>query len=298
MQIVVRQISGLGNQLFQYAAGRYYAKKYDSTMRLTIESEEKAHSYGHPRPFLLSRFNISAPFDEVTLRDRLLLARRSLFTPISYLAQTALSVQIIREPWDDRYTFRSALPVKSGTQILYLVGYWQVYPIANAMKSELLTEFKLMQPPSGENLNLLSQIRDSRHPVSLHIRRGDYTHPSEGDIVLPLSYYFDSIRLMRKRLERPKFFVFSDDIGYAKEHLAGDADFTFVDHNDVLTAHEDLRLMSACQHHVIANSTLSWWGAWLNPSPSKIVIAPRRWRVGGCTETPDLFPPEWILLEG
>jgi len=297
MEIVVRQISGLGNQLFQYAAGRYYSKKYGATMRVVTEPQERAHSYGHPRPFLLTKFKITAPSNEITGYDRLLLSKNRILGPILSIMKRAVSVQVIREPWNDRYLFHRELVVAEGTRTVFLVGYWQVHTLADAIASELRSEFQLIDAPEGANHDVQVRIQRTHAPVSLHIRRGDYTHPSEGNVALPLSYYLKSIRTMQEKLIEPTFFVFSDDIAYAKEHLPRDIDLVFVEHNDSLSAHEDLRLMSLCQHHIIANSTLSWWGAWLNPYPEKIVIAPKRWRVGGCTETPNLFPTEWVLLD-
>jgi hypothetical protein len=208
-----------------------------------------------------------------------------------------MSVQVIREPWSDRYLFHPELAVSERIRTVFLVGYWQVHPIADSIASELRSEFDLIEPPEGANYDVLVRIQQAHAPVSLHIRRGDYTHPSEGNIALPLSYYLKGIRTMQERLIEPTFFVFSDDIAYAREHLPRDIELVFVEHNDSVTAHEDLRLMSLCQHHIIANSTLSWWGAWLNHYPEKTVVAPKRWRVGGCTETPNLFLPEWVLLD-
>jgi hypothetical protein len=209
----------------------------------------------------------------------------------------AMSIQVIREPWNDRYLFQPVLSVSEGIRTVFLVGYWQVHTIADSLASELRSEFDLIEPPKGANYDVLVRIQQAHAPVSLHIRRGDYILPSEGNIALPLSYYLKSIRTLQERLLEPTFFVFSDDIAYAKEHLPRDIDRVFVEHNDSFAAHEDLRLMSLCQHNIIANSSLSWWGAWLNPSREKIVVAPKRWRVGGCTETPDLFPPEWLLVD-
>jgi hypothetical protein len=102
---------------------------------------------------------------------------------------------------------------------------------------------------------------------------------------------------VRQQVDRPSFFVFSDDMAYARESLPKDENIMFVDHNDEHSPHEDLRLMAACQHHIIANSTLSWWGAWLNPDPDKLVCAPMRWGLLDPAEyMPDLLPENWLQL--
>ena len=115
----------------------------------------------------------------------------------------------------------------------------------------------------------MRQIERCKTPVSLHVRRGDATIPVEGKVVLQTEYYANAIALIKERFVDPTFFVFSDDIPFVKQNLSLDPRTVFVDHNDTLAAHEDLRLMSSCHHHIIANSTFSWWGAWLNPRPDK-----------------------------
>lgn len=297
MEIVVRQISGLGNQLFQYAAGLYYAKKYGGILRVATEPAERALSYGHPRPFLLKKLQITAPCSELTSLDRLALTRSKPLIPISFISNKIRSIQVVREPWAERYEFHPDLGIGRGNQTVFLVGYWQVHTIPDAIETDIRQEFSFVDPPAGKNRDAAARIQDAKTAVSLHIRRGDYTHPSEGNIALPISYYFKSVRAVQNSLDAPTFFVFSDDIAYAREHLPKDVDLVFVDHNDAATAQEDLRLMSLCEHHIIANSTLSWWGAWLNPNPEKMVIAPKYWRVGGCTETRDLFPCGWTQIE-
>lgn len=297
MEIVVRQISGLGNQLFQYAAGYYYAKKYGARMRIATDPERKAYSHGDPRPYLLAKFDITAPSHEITAIEQLLVSNRRLLWAASSIAKKATGVQIIREPWDERYTFHPELPIREGVQTIFLLGYWQVHSIADSIASELRAEFNLTDSPQGLSCDLMNRIHETPTAVSLHIRRGDYLQPSERNVVLPLSYYLGAIRTMQERFSKVTFFVFSDDIAYAREHLPGNIDLVFVDHNDSVSAHEDLWLMSRCDHHIIANSTMSWWGAWLNPSSEKIVLAPHHWRVGGSTESPDLLPPEWLLLD-
>lgn len=297
MEIVVRQISGLGNQLFQYAAGRFYAKKYKASFRIAIDLPKRAQSYGSPRPFLLSKFAIAAPGRELSRLDRLLLSENRLYKPAATIAREVLKVQVIREAVAERYTFQPELPVQKTARSVFLFGYWQVHSIADAIETELRTELRLIEPPTATNLEMVNKIQRARTPVSVHIRRGDYTLAAEGNPALPIQYYFRCIRTILENLNEPTFFVFSDDMEYARKNLPGNVELVFVDHNELFKAHEDLRLMSMCRHHIIANSTLSWWGAWLNARSDKIVLAPKHWRVGGCTESGDLLPREWVLIE-
>jgi Glycosyl transferase family 11 len=297
MQIVVRQISGLGNQMFQYAAGRYYADRYGAQMSMVTDPERNAFSHGYPRPFLLSKFSITAPFRELSRTDRLVLSGNPRLRPTAAILGRILGAQMLREEESQRYRFLRDLSIQRGTRIGYLVGYWQVYPLVEAVAAQIRSEFRLREPAEGKNLEVLNRISSSSSPVSIHIRRGDYTLAAEGNYALPIDYYLRAIRVARERLSEPTFFVFSDDIDFARQNLPNEIQAVFVDHNDSFHAHEDLRLMSSCHHHIIANSTLSWWGAWLGARLDKMVLAPKNWRHGHLDRYPDLLPPEWILID-
>lgn len=107
----------------------------------------------------------------------------------------------------------------------------------------------------------------------------------------------NAVSTFKQRLGDPTFFVFSDDIQFVKEYLPRNVPMVFVDHNDDYSAHEDLRLMSSCHHQIIANSTFSWWGAWLNPRTDKMVIAPKQWYNTEDSYFPDLLPKTWELVD-
>ena len=299
MKIVVRQLSGLGNQLFQYAAGLYYAARYNAQLRLAVDLPRTAVSHGYARPFLLSHFCISAPAETVTPADRFVFTEvhRSSLKPLSRMARSAAGIQIFTEPTERRYTFIPDLLLEKGTRTLYLVGYWQTFPMVNAISDKLREEFRFREPARGKNEEVLDSIAGSRHSISIHMRRGDYTLSAEGNIALPMEYYERAISRFREQMDDPTFYVFSDDIAYSREHLPKDIRAVFVDHNDAFSSHEDLRLMSSCQHHIIANSTFSWWGAWLNSSTHKIVVAPRQWLLTPESYFPELLPPEWTLAD-
>jgi hypothetical protein len=305
MKIIVRQISGLGNQMFQYAAGLYYARQYNAQMRIGTDPPQHAISHGHPRPFLLSHFAISAQHRELNSFERLLLLsdhrRLKPFTEAILqrgILQRGLHLKIVAESFEQRFRFQPTLPIGDKTRTIYLVGYWQVYNIAERISLSLKKEFSFREPPTGKNLETLRLIQNSENSVSLHIRRGDYTLAAEGNVALPMEYYARAIAHIKESVNKPSFFIFSDDMEFAKAKLGGEISACFVDYNDSLSAHEDLRLMSLCRHHIIANSTFSWWGAWLSPGADKIVYAPRNWMVGNCPHDNDLFPPSWRLLDG
>ncbi len=297
MRIVVRQKSGLGNQLSQYAAGRYYASRYGAALEVAVDSARYALSYGHPRPFLLSNFSIASPCRPVGSYDRLVLTDRENLRPVIDVLRRVSRTQVIRESVEQRYRFHPDLALGSDVRTVYLVGYWQAQGYAEKISSELREELRFREPARDKNKEILDRMEQAENSVSVHIRRGDYTLAAEGNIALPMSYYRQGFELFRQRYKDPTFFVFSDDMEFARQNVPQDARVVFVDHNDSYSAHEDLRLMSSCGDHILANSTFSWWGAWLNPRSNKIVFAPRYWLLKPDSYFPELFPEGWILSD-
>ena len=297
MQIILDECGGLGNQLFRYAALRYYARRYGADMKISVEHAKYAQSYGYPRPFLLDHFSISVPIRERSLGDRLFLTGKPWIKRAVAPAKKALRTQVFTQEFNGCHSFVGEIPLEPNVRRLHLVGYWHTYVTAEHVEAELRSELAFKNPAQGKNLEILEQIRHSKNPVSLHVRRGDSTVSATNRVHLPLEYYLNGIATMKERFSNPTFFVFSDDIGFVKDYLQLDATTVFVDHNDDFSAHEDLRLMSSCHHHIIANSTFSWWGAWLNPSQDKLVIAPRQWYLTPDSYYPDLLPPSWMLSD-
>ena len=297
LKIVNRQISGLGNQMFQYAAGRYYGMHLQAPVTMAVDPPDRAHSYGSPRPFLLSHFRITTPFRVLTTADRLLLSTKPRLAPVLKAARQALGIQVFAEPMEQRFRFVPDFRVAAATRTLYLAGYWQSCELVNAVEAVLRRELAFQQEPEGLNRAVLAQMAQCAAPVSLHVRRGDYALESEGKRVLSMEYYARAIAHIRERVADPTFFVFSDDIPFTRENLPGGIRAVFVDHNDDASSHEDMRLMSACHHHIVANSSFSWWGAWLNPRPDKVVVAPRHWLLTPDSYYPGLLPSEWLLVD-
>jgi hypothetical protein len=159
-------------------------------------------------------------------------------------------------------------------------------------------EFCLRDAATGRNAQLAARIA-SCTAVSLHIRRGDYvSNPTHNAMhgVCGLDYYRRAVQHIGKHVDEPVFFLFSDDPAWVAENLKIDASTVLVDHNGPDTPCEDLRLMSRCAHHVIANSSFSWWGAWLNSSSKKRIVAPTPWFQDPSIDTRDLIPEGWVTL--
>ncbi len=293
MEIVVRTMGGIGNQLFQYAAGRYLAKRYGASLRVTPEYGYQITS-SSSRPLLLPKFAIEAPVKELSLVDRLMTSRRPALAVPARLLQARRRIQVIRQA-PETCLFHQELRVTPGTQTAYVVGYWQDYSIVRQVEQQLRREFKIIEPAAGRNLEVAEQIRRATTPVSIHLRRGDYASFFGVNMQLSFDYYERAIARMLRLDDRSTFFVFSDDSDFARAWAWGNPRMTVVSHNDGACAHEDLRLVSLCHNHIIANSTFSWWGAWLNPRPNKRIIAPANW-LGFETTKTAIAQPGWTLV--
>lgn len=285
--IITRLRGGLGNQLFQYAFGRALAERHQAILKLDIGLLNQAQTKWTYRMYGLEAFNIHAPV-ATTAEIRSL---TGILPPYGWIASLGLRSQSYhKEPHFQFYP--QALEWKPP---LYLDGYWQSERYFEDIKTILRQELTLQQPLSATAQSWLDAIQ-STQAVSVHIRRGDYATPSKANRYLrpcSLEYYQKSLTLMAQQVVNPTFWIFSDEINWAKKHLQLPYPTHFVEGN---LTHEDLRLMAACRQHIIANSTFSWWGAWLNPSPQKIVIAPKDWFTGGTFYTADLLPATWLKI--
>jgi hypothetical protein len=183
-------------------------------------------------------------------------------------------------------------PVKKA---IWWKGHWQEYRYPDAVKDALLHDFQFTPITDAENKKMLDMI-DATDAVSIHVRRGDYTKPrirvAFGDICT-VDYYREAIAYIREKSANPTFFIFSDDPQWVKEQFPV-PDAVYVNGNTGLTSFRDLQLMSRCKHQIIANSTFSWWGAWLNQIPGKIVVAPVKWGHSQFKNFSEkLLPPSW-----
>ena len=181
-----------------------------------------------------------------------------------------------------------------------LEGYFQSEKYFIQIKSLLLENFKWLSPASGIKLKLIESIQ-AVHSVSLHIRRGDFV---ENKVInsfhglCDINYYERAISEINNSMKNPTFFIFSDDINWAKKKFGWIPSVIFIDHNKGKESFWDMRLMSYCKHNIIANSSFSWWGAWLNTNKLKIVIAPKIWFNDSIInlQTEDLIPSEWLRI--
>lgn len=288
--IIINITGGLGNQLFQYAFGRALSIKNKCQLKLDISSYQNYewHDYSL-RPFSI-RENFADKSDCELLKGEKFSFVRKIKQKIFNNKKFYYSEKDLR--FNEKY--------KNLANPAYISGYWQSEKYFKQVEKIIRNEFKIVIPPSKPNQNLIKKI-EKENAISLHIRRGNYAnikHVNKVHGTSPLSYYNDAIKVLIPKIPDPVFYIFSDDIEWAKKNLIINNETVFVDFNNSTTDFEDMRLMSMCKHHIIANSTFSWWGAWLNDSKSKIVIAPKIWfnDVNMNNQTANLIPSNWIRM--
>ena len=179
-----------------------------------------------------------------------------------------------------------------------LAGYWQTEKYFSDIRDIICREFTVGCELGGQSSTIAEKVATSES-VSIHVRRGDrLSNPRSMETfgVCSPDYYNACVSIIANGLRDPHFFIFSDDPDWVTKELRLDYPTTYVTHNDATRNYEDLRLMSMCKHNIIANSTFSWWGAWLNPSPNKVVLCPRQWAKLEHIDTQDLLPDSWIKV--
>lgn len=286
--IISKLIGGLGNQMFQYAAGRALAIANNCDLKLDISGYK---SYKLHNGYELDLFNIQASIAKNEEVFGLLKVRSRLFRLVGKrLGLKNKSLMIEKSfAFDPEFFY-----IKES---VYIDGYWQSYKYFESIRQYLKIELTPKIPLSGLNLSIAESIGQV-NAVSLHIRRGDYVNNLAANKVhgfLGIEYYKKAISYFVEKIPYPYFFVFSDDISWAKENLGLSSGVTFIEHNQGENSFEDMRLMSLCKHNIIANSSFSWWGAWLNDNPNKTVIAPNQWFASMLVST-DLLPASWLRL--
>jgi hypothetical protein len=292
--IISQIIGGLGNQMFQFAAGRALSIAHKTELLLDVGDFS---GYRLHQGFELTRV-FSCPVTQAEPQD----VRAVLGWQSSKLARRIVARPVLRSLRNRHFMVEPHFHYWPGIRDVslpcYLMGYWQSERYFSDVAPTIRTDFTFRQPMSGCNLKLAEEI-GAVNAVSLHVRRGDYASNSKTLAthgVCPLAYYEAAIRYISARVETPYYFVFSDDMDWVRANLNIDQPCRYVEHNRGTESFNDMRLMSLCRHHIIANSSFSWWGAWLNPSAEKSVVAPRRWFANYPADTRDLYCAGWILL--
>ncbi len=302
-RLIVNGDCCLGNQMFKSAAGLYFSTVFQRSLEIVKTLPGRQQWNGFSRPFQLDKFCIGAHVREQKLLDRLLFSGNSHIRRWHGRLERLLNVELLEEPV--AYRYHASLDHDTATANTYMNGYWQAAHYVQAVEPELRAQFCLRDPLSRTSQEYAKKIMELRLPISVHIRLGDYsliTHSSGPNgqrvsNVLPIQYYERALAAVARAFTGFTFVVFSDDPERAKALLPALDHCLFVEGNGPDAAHEDLFLMSLCSHHVIANSSFSWWGAWLNPNADKRVFAPRYWGNTAESYFPDLYPSGWTIID-
>ena len=291
--IISNIIGGLGNQMFQYACGRSMGLRCGQPLRLATDQFD---AYTLHNGFELQRvFSIVLPL-ATRAELRLLLGWQASPSLRRLVGRPAMR-WLAGNSWanEPHFQFWPELAALQGPR--YLHGYWQTERYFTEHIDQIRADFVFRMEWDAPDEAVRQRMR-AQPSASLHVRRGDYTNAKNKKLfaTCSLDYYREAIRLMHERVPGVRLFAFSDDPDWVDAHLGAEfGSIETVRHNFGDRSAHDMRLMSQADHHIIANSSFSWWGAWLNPSPDKIVIAPRRWFLNG-TDDSDLIPTSWIRV--
>lgn len=293
--IIAELSGGLGNQMFQYALARVMSLKNDDDEYVFDLSGYTDQKNGDTqRDYELDIFNIEAI--ECSTHDKIRLGDENpIIKSINRLLGTSLNANPSTLVKEVDHIFHPEILRRTGD--LYLRGFWQTEKYFDTIRGILLQDFKFSRRISPKSKQLRLKIEEN-NSISIHVRRGDYvsnpiTNKYHG--TCSPTYYQKASSLIAKKVVDPIFYVFSDDPGWCKKNIKLAGKTIFVTHNRGKKSWEDMFLMSKCKHNIIANSSFSWWGAWLNSNPDKIVIAPKNWIVGQ-NNMPDIIPASWITL--
>jgi hypothetical protein len=289
--IVVQILGGLGNQMFQYALGRNLALKTGQTLRFDLS---------RPNPSHLGRFDL----DLMRIQGRVIskvestLVWRTLDRYVEpAIARLGLSRRtrslhrVYRQP-----SLRFDPDVLKLRGWVYLSGYWQCERYFADIRDVLREDLSVKAPPNPANAAALEAIQACQS-VCVHVRRQDYVNNARTNSVhgaCDLPYYESARRLIEERTGGAHYFIFSDDPTWAGANLSHWGNVTIISHNSVEDRHDDFRLMTACKHFITANSSFSWWPAWLSSAPGKVVVAPRRWFADPAFDGEDVVPRGWL----
>ncbi len=281
---IVKFQGGLGNQMFQYAFGQALANAQGGDVLYDTSWFDTVKNSGTRRHFDLEFFKCQINKAPEAQIEKLLLRK---------------APKMFRRFFDRHVKDKQAMVFDKRLLEIegaaYYSGYFQSERYFKSLRSALLEEFSPRRPLDGKNTAMLDKIT-SVEAVSLHVRRGDYLKLAGIYGTCDSAYYTRAAAYIAARVQNPHFFLFSDDLNWVLDHIRLDYPYTAVDVNAEKTAYCDMMLMKACKHNITANSTFSWWGAWLNTHQNKIVLSPGRWVNAPAETYRDVIPEAWTKV--
>ena len=289
--IVVELSGGMGNQMFQYAFGRYLALKHDTELYLDTHYllDRNPNRDVVFRNYDLSIFNIKSAIasESITkefghLRSSVIKAKQKILKP--------KKLKVVIEHNLDFFS-----DFKSLEDNLYLKGYWQNYRYFNSILEVIKDDFSFKDPISKNCIPILKKI-ENNNSVCLNVRRADFV-TNDSHRALDVSYFKEAEAVISAQVSNPIFFVFSDDIEWCKENIKLDFETHFIEHKYAGEKFKDyLNLMIYCKHYIIPNSSFAWWAVWLSNSNKSIVVAPKIWCFSPIIKTINMTNKSWTLI--
>ncbi len=299
--IITKLKGGIGNQMFQYATGFALALKNKTEHKIDISGYDK-NSSDTPRKFSLNIFNITSP---IALSEEIIVAKSNT---VWSKFDSFIKQKIFRKYYLDFHPdlFKKiSTKIKNG-QDFYLDGNLQSEKNFIEFSKQIIKEFTFKKEFFSEKVNQLAEVIQKENTVSIHIRRGDYVNDKKTNQyhgTCPIEYYKKAVKLIEAKIVQQKnntrnqitFYIFTDDEKWVTENFTFVPNYINISKNH-FKDYEDLFLMSQCQHQIIANSSFSWWGAWLNKNSDKIVIAPENWVNKKPNPHPNIIPETWTKI--
>ena len=298
IKVILR--GGLGNQMFQYALGTVLAEKNNTPLVIdvTLLNDRLPRKEVTFRTFDLDIFGIQPQLSFLSKLSQNI-PIPGLWVVLDIISDSILTILGVRKKIGEAKEYEYDEQVFEPRKNIALWGFWQSEKYFSMYREKILNIFQFKQPLEGGAKKIGEAIAAS-NSVSIHVRRGDYiTNKSVLSTlgIVGIPYYERAVNYIAEHVKDPHFFIFSNDIDWCKENIKFSYPTTYLG-NDTAgpKASFHLHLMSLCKNNIITNSTFSWWSAWLNRNPEKIVIAPREWRVAGSRGKDDIIPEMWVTL--
>lgn len=293
--VIVRLIGRMGNQLFQYAVGRQLALRNKMPLKIDMSANEPTVENK------LTYFNIDAPLatEEEVKRMVSKYESHSFYSRAYRKIERKLLPRHKRKYFKEKGYYEYDADLIKITSSVLLEGFWQHHQYFEKLHPRLWDELTLRDEYIFEH-KIFQEIVQAGSSISIHIRRGDYvSDPNNLNWfgVMPISYYQNAISYMDQHVKNPVYFVFSDDLDWAERNLSIKAPVVFVDIDGGKKDYLELYAMSKCRHNIIANSSFSWWAAFLNKNEDKKIIAPKTWlAVEELNKKVTIQMPSWIKM--
>ena len=287
--IITRLKGGLGNQMFQYVAGLRMANIYDENLKLDVTGYDEGGQakFDTLRKYRLMAFNLSSGLanNKEAMKAR---------NPLGIISRL---IRVFNQKILNRF-YIGYEPTFFTKRHAYVEGFFQSEKNFGNLQNKVREESQLKKEFEGEEYTRAKNKIDPDKSVSVHVRRGDYANDKVTNSYFgtcSIDYYKKAMDYVASKVESPLFYFFSDDIDWVKNEFGEKDNYIFIS-NGILQDYEELMLMSYCSHNIIANSSFSWWGAWLNVNLHKIVIAPKEWLQVSLEKQPKIVPDSWIKM--